>query len=125
LRLLLDTHIFLWLAADDKRLTDQARGTIMGAGAIFISSATIWEIAVKFRIGKLRVDPEDAIREMAINGFRELAVRNDHAAGVAKLPLIHNDPFDRLLIAQAMLEPFHLLTADAQLAAYSDLVLLA
>jgi PIN domain nuclease of toxin-antitoxin system len=125
LRLLLDTHIFLWLAADDKRLTDQARGTIMGAGAIFISSATIWEIAVKFRIGKLRVDPEDAIREMAINGFRELAVRNDHAAGVAKLPLIHNDPFDRLLIAQAMLEPLHLLTADAQLAAYSDLVLLA
>jgi PIN domain nuclease of toxin-antitoxin system len=124
LRLLLDTHIFLWLAADDKRLTDQARGTIMGAGAIFISSATIWEIAVKFRIGKLRVDPEDAIREMAINGFRELAVRNDHAAGVAKLPLIHNDPFDRLLIAQAMLEPLHLLTADAQLAAYSDLVLL-
>jgi PIN domain nuclease of toxin-antitoxin system len=124
LRLLLDTHIFLWLTADDKRLTDQARETILNASGIFVSSASVWEIAVKFRLGKLRVDPEDAIREIEINGFKELAVRNDHAAGVAKLPLLHNDPFDRLLIAQAMLEPLHLLTADTRLGAYTDLVIL-
>ncbi len=122
MRLLLDTHIFLWLTADDKRLNEQARQTMLGASEIFISSASIWEIAVKFRIGKIRVDPEDAIREMEICGFQELPVRNSHAAEVARLPLLHNDPFDRLLIAQAITEPLHLLTADACLAAYSELV---
>jgi len=122
MRLLLDTHIFLWVTADDKRLSLQARRTILDASRIFVSSATIWELAIKFRLGKIRVNPEDAIREMAICGFEELPVRNGHAAQVAKLPLLHNDPFDRLLIAQAITEPMHLLTSDPQLKAYSELV---
>jgi PIN domain nuclease of toxin-antitoxin system len=124
MRLLLDTHIFLWMAADDNRLSIQARRTMLDASRIFVSAVSIWEIAVKFRLGKIRLDPENAIREMETNRFEELSVRISHAAVVAKLPLLHNDPFDRLLIAQAMTEPLHLMTADAQLKAYSQLVLL-
>lgn len=125
MRLLLDTHIFLWMAANDRRLSGEARQTMLSAGRIFVSSAAIWEIAVKFRLGKIRIDPEDANREMNVCGFEELPVRNVHAAAVARLPLLHNDPFDRLLIAQAIYEPMHLLTADPQLAAYSKLVIQA
>jgi PIN domain nuclease of toxin-antitoxin system len=125
MRLLLDTHIFLWMAAGDKRLSGQARRVMVDASNIFISSASIWEIAVKFRLGKLQVDPEDAIREMEVCGFKELPVRNTHSAGIATLPLLHNDPFDRMLISQALLEPLHLLTADTRLRAYSELVILA
>lgn len=124
MRLLLDTHIFLWMVADDKRLSKPARRTMLEASSIFISSASIWEIAVKFRTGKLQVDPEDAIREMEINGLKELPVRNGHAAATVKLPLLHNDPFDRLLVAQAIAEPMRMLTADARLVAYSELVIL-
>lgn len=123
MRLLLDTHIFLWLTADDKRLNQHARGMILDAEKVSISSASIWEIAIKFRVGKIRVNPDDAIREIAICGFEELPVRNSHAAEVAKLPLLHNDPFDRLLIAQAITEGLRLLTADVHLARYSDLVI--
>ena len=122
--MLLDTHVFLWLVADDKRLSKDARGRILDANSVFISSASIWEIAIKFRVGKLRADPEDALREIEINGFKELSVRYGHAAAVGKLPLLHSDPFDRLLIAQAMQEPLHLLTADKRLKSYSDLVIL-
>jgi PIN domain nuclease of toxin-antitoxin system len=124
MRLLLDTHIFLWLTADDKRLGEQARRTILSASGIVVSSATIWEIAIKFRLGKIRLDPEDAIREMEICAFHELSVTKEHAAGVAKLPLLHHDPFDRLLVAQAKAETIRLLTADPQLVPYSDLVML-
>ena len=124
LRLLLDTHIFLWLAADDKRLSEAARRSISDASRVLISSASILEIAIKFRIGKLKVDPDDALAEIAANGFEELPIRNDHAVRVGRLPLHHRDPFDRLLVAQAISERLHLLTADAQLKAYSDLVIL-
>jgi PIN domain nuclease of toxin-antitoxin system len=123
MRLLLDTHIFLWLTVDDKRLSRHARRMILDADKVWISSASIWEIAIKFRVGKIRVNPEDAIREIAICGFEELPVRNVHAAQVAKLFLHHHDPFDRLLIAQAITEGLHLLTADTHLARYSDLVI--
>jgi PIN domain nuclease of toxin-antitoxin system len=121
--LLLDTHIFLWLVDDDRRLTAQARQLILGASQVFVSSVSIWEIAIKSCIGKIRVDPVDADREIQICGFRELNVTNRHAIQVASLPMLHNDPFDRLLVAQAMTEPLHLLTADARLAAYSALVI--
>jgi PIN domain nuclease of toxin-antitoxin system len=124
MRLLLDTHVFLWLTADDKRLADSARRMILDASSVYISSASIWEIAIKLRVGKLRVDPDDAIQEMEINGFKELAVKNVHAARVAKLPLLHNDPFDRLLVAQVVSEDMRLLTADERLKPYSELVIL-
>lgn len=123
MNLLLDTHIFLWLVDDDRRFTAQARQLILGASQVFVSSVSIWEIAIKSCLGKIRVDPVDADREIQICGFRELNVTNRHAIQVASLPMLHNDPFDRLLVAQAMTEPLHLLTADARLAAYSALVI--
>jgi PIN domain nuclease of toxin-antitoxin system len=122
MRLLLDTHIFLWLTADDRRLSVPARQLLTNASEIFISSASIWEIAIKFRIDKIKVDPDDAILEMKTCGFRELLVSSVHAAAVAKLPLHHRDPFDRLLIAQAIAEHLQLVTADARFSAYSGLV---
>lgn len=123
MRLLLDTHVFLWLAADDRRLKPSARRLLTNASEIFISSASIWEIAIKARVNKIQVDPEAAVREMKNCGFLELPVLAKHAVVVSRLPLLHNDPFDRLLVAQAICEPLHLLTADAQLKAYSELVL--
>ena len=122
MRLLLDTHIFLWLTADDKRLSASARQLLLGASEIFVSSASIWEIAIKNRINKIKADPDDAILEMKTCGFRELLVASAHAASVARLPLYHRDPFDRMLIAQAITESMHLLTSDPQLKAYSELV---
>jgi PIN domain nuclease of toxin-antitoxin system len=121
-RILLDTHIFLWLASGSRHLTSQAKALIDGADEIFISSATIWEVAIKMRLGKLAADPEDLIKEMERNGFEELPVFARHAKEVARLPLHHTDPFDRLLLAQAMTEPMQLLTADAGLSPYSSLV---
>lgn len=123
MRLLLDTHIFLWLAADDKRLNSSARRLIAAATQVFVSSASIWEIAIKARLNKIGADPEDAVQEMKVCGFVELPVSARHAVAVARLPLLHRDPFDRLLIAQAITEPMRLLTADPRLAAYSELVM--
>ncbi len=123
MHLLLDTHIFLWLAMDDRRLNVSARRLISDASQIFISSASIWEIAVKARLNKIGADPEDAVQEMKNCGFLELPVLARHAVAVARLPLLHRDPFDRLLIAQTIVEPMRFLTADAQLKAYSELVI--
>jgi PIN domain nuclease of toxin-antitoxin system len=123
-RILLDTHIFLWLVSGSRQLTSQAKEWIEGADKVFISSASIWEVAVKVRLGKLNADPEELIEEMAKNGFEELPVFARHAKAVAKLPLHHTDPFDRLLIAQAIAEPLRLLTADTGLSPYSPLVLI-
>jgi PIN domain nuclease of toxin-antitoxin system len=122
MRLLLDTHIFLWLTMNDKRLREPTRQLLTRATQIFVSSASIWEIAVKSRLNKIEIDPEAAVHEMRICGFTELPVLARHAVAVARLPLLHKDPFDCLLVAQAITEPLHLLTADARLKAYSELV---
>jgi PIN domain nuclease of toxin-antitoxin system len=121
-RLLLDTHIFLWLTDGNPRLSNHAKALIDGAEAVFVSSATIWEIAIKVRLGKLKADPEQLIAEIWSNGFEELPVVSRHAKAIAKLPRHHGDPFDLLLVAQAITEPMRLLTADPLLAAYSELV---
>jgi len=122
-RLPLDTRVLIWLFEDDSRLTGKARKLIAEAHAVFASSASIWEIAIKARLGKLRIDTERMIDGLARAGIGELPVSNMHAAATGKLPLIHHDPFDRLLVAQAISEPMRLLTADAQLSAYSELVI--
>ncbi len=123
MRLLLDTRIFYWSVYDPDRLTPGTVGTIMGAEAVYVSSASIWEIAIKVRIGKMHGDPRELADQIAASRFRELPVWSVHAQLVATLPLHHSDPFDRLLIAQAITEPLHLLTADAQLKPYSELVI--
>jgi PIN domain nuclease of toxin-antitoxin system len=122
-RILLDTHVFLWLTTDDPRLNLHARVTIDEAESIFISAATIWEVAIKVRLGKLKTNPADLIGEIQANGFAELPMYARHAKEVAKLPLHHGDPFDRLLVGQAISEQLRLLTADTHLTVYSDLVI--
>ena len=123
MRLLLDTHILIWFMEDDPRLSAKARGLIDAATAVFASSASIWEIAIKARLGKIKTDPEEMVNLLTLAGLIELQVANRHAIASARLPLLHRDPFDRLLVAQAITEPLHLLTADPHLAAYSELVI--
>lgn len=124
MRLLLDTHILLWLMADSRRLKPQARLLIEGAQEVYVSPASILEIAIKRRLGKIKEDPEEIVARFEEAGLKELPVISGHAVACGKLPLLHHDPFDRLLLGQAMFEPMHLVTADAQLAAYSDLVIM-
>jgi PIN domain nuclease of toxin-antitoxin system len=122
-RLLLDTHIFLWVVNQSPRLNAKTRSFLESAAAIYVSSASIWEIAIKVRLGKMKADPDAMLSLIGASGFKELPVLGRHATGVAKLPLHHGDPFDRLLVAQAISELMHLVTEDPHLAAYSDLVI--
>ena len=123
MRLLLDTHVFLWAVAGSTQLKPKTRRLIEAAERVHVSAVSIWEIAIKRRLGKIEADPVALAGAVAASGFHELPVRAIHAAGVAALALHHADPFDRLLIAQAIAEPLKLLTADAVLAQYSDLVM--
>ncbi len=125
MRLLLDTHIFLWCLSDAPQLKPATRRLIESAQEVHVSAASIWEIAIKVRLGKLDADPAEVADAIEATGFIELPVRAAHTIGVARLPAYHADPFDRLLVAQAMAEPLHLLTADASLLPYSDLVMRA
>lgn len=124
MRLLLDTNVFLWCVLDDARLSKKAKEIILNADESYVSSASIWEIAIKKSIGKL--DAGNDIVELAdtiqASGFIELSITAKHAATVRRLEQIHRDPFDRLLIAQAIYEPLIFLTADKELQKYSDLV---
>jgi len=126
--LLLDTHIALWAIADSPRLPQQARDLILAPGnTAWVSAASVWEIAIKHGLGRgdMPVSGAQALGYFEQSGFRLLAVSPQHAAAVEQLPLHHADPFDRLLVAQALTEPLRLLTHDAKLAAYSDTVILA
>lgn len=122
MRLLLDTHVFLWAVTGSARLKAPVRRLISGADQVFVSAASIWEIAIKVRLGKLEADTNALAEAIEPSGFFELPVRALHAAGVAVLPPHHNDPFDRLLVAQALAEPLRLVTADEALRPYSELV---
>ena len=122
MRLLLDTQIYLWFLADSRKLSRQGRQTIADAEEVFVSAASIWEASLKAALGKLDAVPGDLVAGIDASGFVELSISPQHAARVATLPPYHRDPFDRLLVAQAMHEPLHLLTADAALRRYSELV---
>ena len=99
---------------------------ILGADEVFVSAASVWEIAIKHALGRGQMPVSAAMALQAFNdsGYRMLAVAASHAARVESLPLLHSDPFDRLLVAQALDEPLTLLTSDKVVAAYSDAVLL-
>ncbi len=122
MRLLLDTQVYLWCLSDSPRLGEEIRRSIESAEAVFVSAASIWEACIKASMGKLQADPADLVAGIEASGFEELPVRAVHAARVAGLPQIHRDPFDRLLVAQAMEEPMTLITSDHVLSQYSDLV---
>ena len=124
MRLLLDTHIFLWAVAGSSQLRAPARRLIEAADEVYVSAASIWEIAIKARLGKLKADPAELVAAIEASGFRELPVKAAHAAGVAELELHHNDPFDRLLVAQALAEPLRLMTTDELLSSYGSLILM-
>lgn len=130
MRLLLDTHIALWAIVDDPRLPEVA-ATLIGdeTNEIVVSAASIWEIAIKHRLARGRpsdmpVSGIEAQRYFEEAGYALLSISADHAAAIDGLPLIHGDPFDRMLIAQALHEPLRLLSCDAVLAGYGDMVLL-
>lgn len=122
MRLLLDTHVFLWCVKDDRRLRKAAREMLAGATEVYVSSASIWEAAIKAKLGKLDANVDELVAAIADSGFRELPITARHAAAVGRLPDVHSDPFDRMLIAQAISEPLRFLTADDVLGQYSDLV---
>ncbi len=109
--------------AEDARLTAEARASITGATAVFASTASLWELAIKGSLGKLRLDLERFGELLDAAGIQELQITRQHVMAVAHLPHLHRDPFDRLLVAQAMTEPMRLLTADVRLAEYSELVI--
>ncbi len=118
MNLLLDTHVLLWWLADDASLSEHARNAIIeNNNIVFVSAATIWEIVIKKGLGKLRIpgNLQDALRE---NYFQSLPVTARHALGVGKLPRIHQDPFDRMLIAQTKEEKLTLITRDQEIQKY-------
>ena len=122
MRVLLDTHIFLWAVQGSASLKPRARRLMDAADQVFVSAASIWEVAVKGRLGKIDANAEELVAAIEEGGFRELPVSAAHAAAVGELPLLHTDPFDRLLVAQALVEPLKLLTVDRVLAQYGTLV---
>lgn len=127
MRLLLDTHILLWALDQPARLDSGTRVLLEDpANEVLFSAASIWEIAIKVRLGRadFPVRPDAIAQAARDTGFTELPVRAGAAARVADMPLHHRDPFDRLLVAQAMAEPMRLYTADPLLPPYSELVTL-
>ena len=125
MRVLLDTHVLLWALGEPRRLDAETRDTIESSDTeVLFSAASIWEITIKSGLGRTGFvfDPAEIARAAIDTGFSELAVRANAAALVGRLPLLHRDPFDRLLVAQAIVEPATLYTADQQLVPYSDLV---
>ena len=121
MRLLLDTHLLLWAAASSKRLSREARELLEDRGNdVYYSAASIWEIAIKSSLGRkdFRIDLVALLAALPDMGLVELPVTAAHAAGVTRLPPIHRDPFDRLLIAQSIAEPLTLVTDDTMLERY-------
>jgi PIN domain nuclease of toxin-antitoxin system len=121
LKLLLDTQLLLWAAGEPDRLSARARKLIDDpANEVLFSAASLWEIAIKATLGRedFRVEPRLLRRGLLDNGYQELPVTSQHAVSIDALPPLHKDPFDRLLLAQALTEGVVLLTGDARLARY-------
>lgn len=122
MRLLLDTHILLWIMQGAAELPREARRLVEAAQEVHVSSVSLWEASIKVRLGKLRVDMDRLDAALRQTPFVPLHVTWAHATALRQLPPLHGDPFDRMLVAQAMSEPMHLITHDAALARYSPLV---
>jgi PIN domain nuclease of toxin-antitoxin system len=121
--LLLDTHAFLWWLGDDPKLGVNARAAIAdAANAVYVSAASAWEIAVKRATGRLEA-PGDIRAWIADNSFAELPIAVGHAIASAELPRHHADPFDRLLVAQAMIESLVLVAHDGEISRYGTAML--
>jgi PIN domain nuclease of toxin-antitoxin system len=118
MRLLLDTHVLLWWLANNPRLSAYARTVIADSdNQVFVSAVSSWEIEIKRAIGKLEA-PEDLLGAIAASDFERLDIKIEHSLRLRELPLHHNDPFDRMLIAQALYEDLTLLSGDKKIALY-------
>ena len=124
-RLLLDTHLVLWWLGGDQRLPPEAVERVQAPETeVFVSQASLWEMAIKCSLGRLRVDLPELERQVPRQGFRWLPIRNRHLLEVAELETFtdHRDPFDRLLVGQSRVEPLLLLSVDGQLRRYGATV---
>jgi PIN domain nuclease of toxin-antitoxin system len=121
MKLLLDTHLLLWAAGEPQRLSKRAR-TLMGnpENELLFSAASLWEVAIKHGLGRedFKVDARLLRRGLLDNGYTELPIISDHVVATESLPLIHKDPFDRILVAQATVEGITLLTIDPLVSEY-------
>lgn len=122
MQILLDTHLFMWWLKDDPQLSKKARTLIINADVVYVSSVSIWEAAIKIQLGKLDANINELVAAIDNEGFVELPLQAKQAAVLIELPIIHRDPFDRMLIAQAMSEPLRFLTSDEILKKYTELV---
>jgi PIN domain nuclease of toxin-antitoxin system len=123
MRLLLDTHTFLWWTEDSPRLPQPFRAAISErANDVFVSAVSVWEIAIKRRTGRISFSGE-IVEEIRKQGFQPLPIAVWHAETVERLPIFHRDPFDRMLIAQAESEGMMLLTVDSQILKYAPKLL--
>lgn len=121
MRLLLDTHLLLWAAASPSRLSPRARELIVDSrNSLLFSAASVWEVSIKASLGRddLRVEPMRLHASLLEHGYAELHVSGAHAVALRRLPAIHKDPFDRILLAQAAVEELVLVTSDATVASY-------
>lgn len=120
MRLLLDTHVFIWCVAERSRLSQQAIDMIEQADEVFVSIASFWEMAIKQSIGKLDLDMDLATLGHVVSeaGYDLLPIKVEHTVLLTTMPMLHRDPFDRMLIAQSLAEPLRLLTADSEIAKY-------
>jgi len=122
IQFLLDTNAFLWYFLGSKRI-NQAKGLIESEESdVYISTVSLWEIAIKVRTGKLDVDIDELRLFAKDHFFTELSVSSDYIPAYLELPSLHRDPFDHMLLAQAITHPMRFITGDAQLAQYSSLV---
>lgn len=121
MKLLLDTHLLLWAAGEPDKLSERARTLIDDQNNVLVfSAASLWEVTIKVGLGRadFQVDPYLLRRGLLENGYEELPITSQHALAVRQLPDVHRDPFDRILVAQAMVEGLLLLTHDPLVQAY-------
>lgn len=126
MNILLDTHVALWAITDDPNLSDKARKLILAPRSIvWVSSVSVWEITIKHSLGRgdMPVSGRDALHYFSQAGYRFLSIEPEHAVAVEELPNHHQDPFDRLLVAQALVEPMRLITHDTTVARYNDTII--
>lgn len=126
MNLLLDTHVALWAITDSPKLPQKARELIQSPKTnVWVSTASVWEIAIKHSLGRgdMPVSSQDAVRYFRESGYRFLTIEAEHVVAVEELAHHHQDPFDRVLVAQALVEPMRLMTHDPLVALYSDTII--
>ncbi len=118
--MLLDTHILLWWVAGDRKLPKSLRSHIASPeNEVWVSAAAFWEIAIKLRLGRIKIDLQELRIAVDADGFRDLPVQIAHTIRLLELPDSHRDPFDRMLIAQSLVEGLRLVTGDEEILAYA------